>query len=99
MLQGQANNPPNLDRIININGLIFQRKIVGYMLRQGLHAKQFSSMMSGGKVVDHGVPGRLWESASEWSQQFLNGKPDGPVPFHYPATGYREDLLEGGRCP
>ena len=28
-------------------------------------------------------------------RQFLNGDPDGPVPFHYPAEDYRRDILNG----
>jgi phospholipid/cholesterol/gamma-HCH transport system ATP-binding protein len=31
------------------------------------------------------------------SQQFLNGEPDGPVAFHYPAPAFRDDLIGGGR--
>ena len=30
-------------------------------------------------------------------RRFLRGDPDGPVPFHYPATDYRQDILSGGR--
>jgi phospholipid/cholesterol/gamma-HCH transport system ATP-binding protein len=26
-------------------------------------------------------------------QQFMSGTPDGPVPFHYPAPDYFEQLL------
>jgi phospholipid/cholesterol/gamma-HCH transport system ATP-binding protein len=55
-------------------------------------------LLSGGRVVDQGTPESLWKSASAWSQQFLNGKPDGPVAFHYPAGDYREDLVGGGRA-
>ncbi len=50
-------------------------------------------MISDGKVVDHGSPRALAESASEWVQQFLHGRPDGPVPFHYPAPDYVADLF------
>ena len=28
---------------------------------------------------------------------FLNGEPDGPVAFHYPAVDYAEDLLKQER--
>ena len=28
-------------------------------------------------------------------RQFINGISDGPVPFHYPAQSYREDILGG----
>lgn len=50
-------------------------------------------MLSGGKVIGHGTPDALRESQSEWVQQFLNGMPDGPVPFDYPAPDFETDLL------
>jgi phospholipid/cholesterol/gamma-HCH transport system ATP-binding protein len=72
--------------------------MVSHDVKEAAAIADYMYLLSGGKVVDHGVPDRLWKSASEWSQQFLNGKPDGPVPFHYPAREFREDLLAGGRC-
>lgn len=53
-------------------------------------------LLSGGKVVAHGSSEALYSSGSEWAQQFLKGLPDGPVPFHYPANDYAEDLLSTG---
>jgi len=53
-------------------------------------------LVSGGKVVEHGTPDALKGSSSDWTRQFLDGLPDGPVPFHYPAQDYRQDLLSGG---
>ncbi|MCW8899048.1 MAG: ATP-binding cassette domain-containing protein [Gammaproteobacteria bacterium] len=53
-------------------------------------------LLSGGKVVAHGSSEALHNSGSEWAQQFLKGLPDGPVPFHYPANDYAEDLLSTG---
>jgi len=53
-------------------------------------------LLSGGKVVAHGSSAALHQSDSEWAQQFLKGLPDGPVPFHYPAMDYAEDLLTSG---
>ncbi len=50
-------------------------------------------MISGGKVIGHGTPEALGHSDSEWVQQFLNGMPDGPVPFDYPAPDYKVDFL------
>jgi phospholipid/cholesterol/gamma-HCH transport system ATP-binding protein len=50
-------------------------------------------LLSGGKVVAQGNATALRESGSEWAKQFMNGLPDGPVPFHYPAIDYAEDLL------
>jgi len=50
-------------------------------------------IISNGKVVESGSPQSLKNSESEWTQQFLNGRPDGPAKFHYPADDYAEDLL------
>ncbi|MBD3619824.1 MAG: ABC transporter ATP-binding protein [Chromatiales bacterium] len=54
-------------------------------------------LIADGKVVEHGSPDALAKTASAWADQFLKGLPDGPVPFHYPAADYREDLMNGGR--
>lgn len=51
-------------------------------------------IISEGKVVESGSPDQLRASKSEWVQQFLNGRPDGPAKFHYPAIDYAQDLLE-----
>lgn len=53
-------------------------------------------LVSEGKVVEHGSPAELANSASDWVKQFLQGLADGPVPFHYPAPDYQQDLLGGG---
>jgi phospholipid/cholesterol/gamma-HCH transport system ATP-binding protein len=50
-------------------------------------------IISGGKVIESGSPQKLNHSESEWVQQFLNGRPDGPAKFHFPANDYTEDLL------
>lgn len=53
-------------------------------------------LLSGGKLVAQGGANELRESGSEWAKQFMNGLPDGPVPFHYPASDYADDLLSAG---
>jgi phospholipid/cholesterol/gamma-HCH transport system ATP-binding protein len=53
-------------------------------------------LLSGGKVVDRGTPEQLQKSGSDWVEQFMQGLPDGPVPFHYPGTDFVDDLLAGG---
>jgi len=52
-----------------------------------------SFILAGGKVVASGSPRELKDNDSELVRQFMNGSPDGPVPFHYPAPEYREQLL------
>jgi phospholipid/cholesterol/gamma-HCH transport system ATP-binding protein len=50
-------------------------------------------VISEGKIVDHGSPDQLRGSSSEWVQQFLHARADGPVPFHYPGPPLSHDLL------
>jgi phospholipid/cholesterol/gamma-HCH transport system ATP-binding protein len=54
-----------------------------------------SYILSGGKVVASGETKALKNSADELVRQFMNGLADGPVPFHFPAPDYREQLLAG----
>lgn len=53
-------------------------------------------VVSGGKVIGAGTPGELQRSDSALIRQFLSGGADGPVPFHYPADPYQDELLGRG---
>ncbi|MGE0582396.1 MAG: ABC transporter ATP-binding protein [Steroidobacteraceae bacterium] len=63
-----------------------------------------SYLLSQGRCVASGSPEELHRSDSEIVRQFLDGVADGPVPFHYPAPDYRDQLLgverraQGGRA-
>jgi phospholipid/cholesterol/gamma-HCH transport system ATP-binding protein len=50
-------------------------------------------VISEGKVIASGPPKDLASSSSELVRQFMTGAADGPVPFHYPAPDYAEQLL------
>lgn len=50
-------------------------------------------LLSEGKVIESGSPVQLKRSSSHWVQQFMQGLPDGPVPFHYPGVTFEEDLF------
>jgi phospholipid/cholesterol/gamma-HCH transport system ATP-binding protein len=54
-----------------------------------------SYLLSGGRVVASGSPAELAHSDLEVVHQFMTGEADGPVPFHYPAPDYFEQLLMG----
>jgi phospholipid/cholesterol/gamma-HCH transport system ATP-binding protein len=54
-----------------------------------------SYILSSGKVVASGETKSLKKSDDELVRQFMNGQADGPVPFHYPAPDYRQQLLTG----
>jgi phospholipid/cholesterol/gamma-HCH transport system ATP-binding protein len=50
-------------------------------------------VVSGGKVIGFGTPDELLNEGNDEVRQFLRGDPDGPVPFHYPAPDYQQELL------
>ncbi|WP_346763755.1 ATP-binding cassette domain-containing protein [Wenzhouxiangella sp. XN24] len=53
-------------------------------------------LLSEGRVVASGTPQDLQDHHSETVVQFMAGMADGPVPFHYPAPDYSEQLLSRG---
>jgi phospholipid/cholesterol/gamma-HCH transport system ATP-binding protein len=55
-------------------------------------------LLSGGKVVAGGTPQDLKKNPSDIVKQFVGGLADGPVPFHFPAPDYFQQLLsrDGG---
>jgi phospholipid/cholesterol/gamma-HCH transport system ATP-binding protein len=46
-----------------------------------------------GEVAAEGTPDDLRESTLPFIHQFVYGEKDGPVPFHYPADDYQQELL------
>ena len=52
-------------------------------------------ILADGRVIGSGTPAELRDSDSEMVSQFMHGKPDGPVPFHYPADDYQYDVVAG----
>lgn len=49
-------------------------------------------LSGGGRVVAHGTPDELRASLDPEVRQFIDGEPDGPVRFHYPAPPLASDL-------
>lgn len=70
--------------------------IVSHDVQETAAIADYIYVLSDGKVVGAGSPEELGRTDSAWVQQFIRGLPDGPVPFHYPAPDYAEDLLTGG---
>ena len=53
-----------------------------------------SHIIAGGKVIASGSSEQLQHSTEPAVRQFLQGEADGPVPFHYPAGDYHQQLLQ-----
>ena len=67
--------------------------VVSHDVAETASIADYIYLISGGKVVAEGSPAALEHDDSPWVRQFMHGEPDGPVPFHYPAPEFAEDLL------
>ena len=52
-----------------------------------------SYLLASGRAAAAGSPAQLRAADTPVVNQFMNGLPDGPVPFHVPAPDYRAQLL------
>src|SRR5688572_10038957 len=66
--------------------------IVTHDVQEALDVVDYVYFMAAGKVIAQGTPDEIRASPEPFVNQFVNGKPDGPVPFHYPAPEYAADL-------
>lgn len=74
-------------------GLGLTSIVVSHDVSETLAIADRVCLISGGRVIAQGAKSEIEGSESPWVKQFLEGAPDGPVPFHYPALDYRKDLL------
>ncbi|MBW8189474.1 ATP-binding cassette domain-containing protein [Neiella marina] len=68
--------------------------IVTHDVHEVLSIADYVYVMADKTVIAQGTPEQLQQDNSEQIQQFLQGKPDGPVPFHYPANALHDQLRE-----
>lgn len=69
--------------------------VVSHDIHETFSIADYVCILSEGKVAATGTPDELKKSDSDFVKQFVNGIPDGPMPFHYPADSYLNDLLGG----
>ena len=74
-------------------GLGLTSIVVSHDVKETASIADYIYLISGGKVVGQGAPEEIEHSGSPWVRQFMEGLADGPVPFHYPAWDYADDLL------
>lgn len=66
--------------------------VVSHDVNEVLSIADFACVLSEGRIVAQGTPKELLEQPSDYVKQFLEGLPDGPVPFHFPNVSYQQDL-------
>ncbi|MDH3282485.1 MAG: ABC transporter ATP-binding protein [Gammaproteobacteria bacterium] len=67
--------------------------VVTHDVREGCSIADYIYLIGGGNVIGQGTPEEMQNSDSPQVQQFMNGLPDGPVPYHYPAPDYVSELF------
>lgn len=67
--------------------------VVSHDVAETMAISDYVYVVSEGRVIEAGTPRTLGQSTSPWVRQFLQGLPDGPVPFHYPSQDFTVDLL------
>ena len=66
--------------------------IVSHDIAETVSISDYIYVLAEGRIIGQGAPDVLMNSSDAMVRQFLQGLPDGPVPFHYPAPDYRQDL-------
>ncbi|GLK89211.1 ATP-binding cassette domain-containing protein [Pseudomonas turukhanskensis] len=67
--------------------------VVSHDLAETASISDYLYVVGDTQVLGHGTPKELMESDNPRIRQFMKGVADGPVPFHFPAADYRDDLL------
>jgi len=70
--------------------------VVSHDIHETFSIADHVCILSEGKLAAQGSPQELMDSDSEFVQQFVQGKPDGPMPFHFPAETLEKEILNGG---
>jgi phospholipid/cholesterol/gamma-HCH transport system ATP-binding protein len=81
----QLNDASRLTSIVVSHDVVDTTSIADYLY-----------VIAGGQVMARGTPSEIRATSSEWVSQFMEGLPDGPVHFHYPAPELERDLMGVG---
>ncbi len=66
--------------------------VVTHDVHESLAIVDYVYFLAEGRIVAQGSPDEIRASELPYVKQFINGSPEGPVRFHYPAADYAADL-------
>jgi phospholipid/cholesterol/gamma-HCH transport system ATP-binding protein len=66
--------------------------VVTHDVYESLKIVDYLYFVSEGRIIWHGTPEDVRHTSDPFVRQFVDGEPDGPVPFHYPARNYADQL-------
>ena len=69
--------------------------VVTHDVHAGLAIADHVVLLWLGKIIAEGPPDEIRNSTDERVKQFIEGRPDGPIPFSRSKTPYIDDLLHG----
>ncbi len=69
--------------------------IVSHDVKETLSIADYVYVISDKKIIGQGTSAAIQEDQSPQLKQFIQGLPDGPVPFDYPAVELEKDFLQG----
>ena len=69
--------------------------VVSHDVQETASIADYIYVVSGGEVIGQGTADEVLNSDLPRVRQFMQGLPDGPVPFHFPAPSLEDDFLRG----
>ena len=69
--------------------------VVSHDVAETCMISDYAYLVGDGRIMGEGTPAEVQKSGSEHVRQFMDGLPDGPVPYQYPADDDVTDLMRG----
>ena len=67
--------------------------VVTHDVYESMKIVDYMYFVSEGRIVAEGTPDAMRTTADAFVRQFIDAEADGPVPFHYPAPPYRDEVF------
>ncbi len=67
--------------------------VISHDVPETCFISDYAYLLGDGRIIGQGTPKEVQQSKSDYVRQFMDGLPDGPVPYQYPASDYLQDLL------
>src|SRR5690606_21970967 len=71
--------------------------VVTHDVDEGCSIADYVYMLGKGSMIGQGTVEELAASDDPQVRQFVDGLPDGPVPYHYPAPAFADELMGNGQ--
>lgn len=66
--------------------------IISHDVAEAMGIADYVYVVADNHIIGEGTVEQIASNRSELVDQFIHGLADGPIPFHYPANNYQEDL-------